>query len=222
MAQNAGETVSCSQVVRGVGETLRKSRSAMFGTVIISSLSAESRLRGALRRLLRAYHIADATLTVGKFQAGEAGNVIPEQAVMEGTLRVFDDDQRSYLVGRIREIVPAVAAAYRATARLDVLADVPELSNDEGLVGECLEAMVEAVPDLRPIGGLHAMGSEDFAVMSKRVPAAYFMLGAMPDDGGEPHSHHTPQVRFNEDELAIAAACYAASAEHWLEKHSKG
>lgn len=165
---------------------------------------------------------ADATLTVGKFQAGEAGNVISEQAVMEGTLRVFDDDQRSYLVGRIREIVPAVAAAYRATARLDVLADVPELSNDEGLVGECLEAMVEAVPDLRPIGGLHAMGSEDFAVVSKRVPTAYFMLGAMPDDGGEPHSHHTPQVRFNEDELAIAAACYAASAEHWLEKHSKG
>lgn len=164
---------------------------------------------------------ADATLTIGKFHAGEAGNVIPEQAVMEGTLRVFDEGQRSYLVGRIREIVPAVAVAYRATARLDVLTDVPDLSNDEGLVGECLKAMVEAVPGLRPIGGLHAMGSEDFALVSKRVPTAYFMLGAMPDDGSEPHSHHTPQVRFNEDELAIAAACYVASARYWLERHSE-
>ncbi len=163
---------------------------------------------------------ADATLTIGKFQAGEVGNVIPEQAVMEGTLRVFDEDQRTYLVQRIREVVPAVAAAYRATARLEVLTDVPTLSNDDGLVEECLGAMTEAVADLRPIGGLHAMGSEDFALVSKRVPSAYFMLGAMPDDGAEPYSHHTPQVRFNEGELAIAAACYAASAIRWLESRA--
>ena len=39
---------------------------------------------------------AEAVLTIGKFQAGDAANVIPEQAVLEGTLRAFDPDQRAF------------------------------------------------------------------------------------------------------------------------------
>lgn len=44
---------------------------------------------------------AEAVLAIGKFQAGDAANVIPEQAVLEGTLRAFDPDQRAFLVERI-------------------------------------------------------------------------------------------------------------------------
>lgn len=83
---------------------------------------------------------AEAVLTIGKFQAGDAANVIPEQAVLEGTLRAFDPDQRAFLVERIAQIAPAVAATYRATARVETLTDVPELRNDDALVRECLAA----------------------------------------------------------------------------------
>ena len=164
---------------------------------------------------------AEAALTIGKFQAGDAANVIPEQAVMEGTLRAFDPDQRAFLVHRIQEIVPAVAATYRATARLDVLTDVPELRNSQPLVDECLAAMRAAIPGINPVDGLHAMGSEDFALVAQRVPTAYFMLGAKPADVAEPFGHHTPHVRFSEDELVIAATGYAACAQAWLEHHAR-
>lgn len=83
---------------------------------------------------------AEAVLTIGKFQAGDAANVIPEQAVLEGTLRAFDPDQRAFFVERIAQIAPAVAATYRATARVETLTDVPELRNDDALVRECLAA----------------------------------------------------------------------------------
>lgn len=163
---------------------------------------------------------AEAALTIGKFQAGDAANVIPEQAVMEGTLRAFDPDQRAFLVRRIQEVVPAVAATYRASARLDVLTDVPELRNNQPLVDECLAAMRAAIPGITPVGGLHAMGSEDFALVAQRVPAAYFMLGAKPADVAEPFGHHTAHVRFSEDELVVAAAAYAACAQAWLANHA--
>lgn len=124
---------------------------------------------------------AEAVLTIGKFQAGDAANVIPEQAVMEGTLRAFDPVQRAFLVERIAQIAPAVAATYRATARVETLTDVPELRNDDALVRECLAAATAAIPNANPVGGLHAMGSEDFAIVAQRVPTAYFMLGARVD-----------------------------------------
>ena len=159
---------------------------------------------------------AEAALTIGRFQAGDAANVVPEQAVMEGTLRVFDAAQRAFLIERIRQIVPAVAATYRATGELEVLTDVPSLENDVDLVRGFLDAITAAVPDARPVGGLHAMGSEDFALVSQRVPTAYFMLGAKPADVDVPFGHHTPQVRFAEEEMPLAAAGYAACALSWL------
>lgn len=89
---------------------------------------------------------AEAVLAIGKFQAGDAANVIPEQAVLEGTLRAFDPVQRVFLVERIVQIAPAVAATYRATARMETLTDVPELRNDDALVRECLAAATAATP----------------------------------------------------------------------------
>ena len=124
---------------------------------------------------------AEAVLTIGKFQAGDAANVIPEQAVLEGTLRAFDPVQRAFSVERIVRIAPAVAATYRATARVETLTDVPELRNDDALVRECLAAATAAIPNANPVGDLHAMGSEDFAIVAQRVPTAYFMLGARVD-----------------------------------------
>lgn len=159
---------------------------------------------------------AEAALTIGSFQAGDAANVVPERAVMEGTLRVFDAAQRAFLIERIRQIVPAVAATYRATGELEVLTDVPSLENDVDLVRGFLDAITAAIPDARPAGGLHAMGSEDFALVSQRVPTAYFMLGAKPADVDAPFGHHTPQVRFAEEEMPVAAAGYAACALSWL------
>lgn len=162
---------------------------------------------------------AEAALTIGKFQAGDAANVIPEQAVMEGTLRTFDADQRAFLIKRIGQIAPAVAATYRAKAQVETLTDVPELRNDDTLVAECLTAATAAVPDAHLVGGLHAMGSEDFAIVAQRVPTAYFMMGAKPADVEKPFGHHTPQVRFSEAYLPRAAAIYAACALSWLKKH---
>lgn len=98
---------------------------------------------------------AEAVLTIGKFQAGDAANVIPEQAVLEGTLRAFDPVQRAFLVERIAQIAPAVAATYRATARVETLTDVPELRNDDALVRECLAAATASIPNTNPVGGLH-------------------------------------------------------------------
>lgn len=156
----------------------------------------------------------EAALTIGQFKAGTAGNVIPETAVLQGTLRAFDSGLKKYLVQRIYEVSSQISSAFRAESRIDVLTDIPALCCD----GERNERLIKAFRSMDPgfhmISGLHTTGSDDFAVFSRQVPSSYFIIGAKPEQGPF-YAHHNPKVRFNEKALPIAAAAYACAGLDW-------
>ncbi|WP_219672516.1 peptidase dimerization domain-containing protein, partial [Clostridioides difficile] len=68
-----------------------------------------------------------ATLTLGQFKSGEACNVIPNEAVLQGTLRTFSPTTRDLLINRINEVVQSVSITYRCSADIEVLSNVPAL-----------------------------------------------------------------------------------------------
>lgn len=158
----------------------------------------------------------EATLTIGQISAGDAFNVIPETAVLQGSLRVFDNDLRHTLIARIGEVVENIAAAYRTKAELEVLGDIPPLVCDSALNAQFAAAFQKMSPSLVLHTGAHTTGSEDFAFFSEKVPTAAFMIGAKADDGTPIYNQHNPSVRFNDKALPIAAAVYAVSALSWL------
>lgn len=74
-----------------------------------------------------------AVVTVGRFQGGEAPNIIPGEAVLEGTIRTFDRELSAQLLRRIGEIAQATAAAFRGSAEVTELSSAPPLVNDPTL-----------------------------------------------------------------------------------------
>ena len=152
----------------------------------------------------------EVALTIGKFHAGSAANIIPETAEMEGTLRVFDPEIRERMIQRIHEITQGIAAAYRTKAEIEVLSDVPPLVCDEKEITWCQDVIHEADGSLT-VDTFHAMGSEDFACYSELVPAAFYMMGAGVDNPEERLPQHNPKIRFNEKALPIGAAIYATA-----------
>lgn len=162
---------------------------------------------------------AEAVLTIGQFAAGNAANVIPEQAVLQGTLRTFQREVTEQMIKRINEIVPAVAAAYRTEAELTVLSNVPSVVCDKELNEEIKDSIQALNPELQVVQAFHVMGSEDFAFISNEVTSGYFAIGAGIDDEKKWVGQHNPQVQFNEKCLPIGAAAYAKVAMDWLEKH---
>ena len=66
--------------------------------------------------------------------------------------------------------------------------------------------------------GFHVMGSEDFAVISAKVPASYFVIGAGVEDQSKWKGQHNPKILFNEKALPLGAAMYAKIAMDWLAK----
>lgn len=161
-----------------------------------------------------------ASLTIGHFEAGSAANAIPADALMEGTLRVFEPETRKLLIRRINELVPALAAAYRCTAEIEVLSDVPCNICDPEFTADCLKS-VEGIA--RGIRKESFMGSEDFACFTELVPSSYLVIGAGLDDVSDPQARlgqHNPLVRFNENSLAMSTACYVSVAMDWMKKHA--
>lgn len=159
-------------------------------------------------------------LTVGKFQAGSAPNIIPDTATLAGTIRTNDNATRELLNRRVSEVAQAIAGAYGGSAEVS-LVGVPPLVCDAALVNEMSGYMQELpIPGLMPYPGISSSASEDFAVIAAEVPSAFMYLSAgFTDERGNAPAHN-PKVQFNEDVLPIGAACLTHCAKRWLEAHS--
>lgn len=157
-------------------------------------------------------------LTVGKFQSGNAANIIPDSAVLEGTLRTNDKHERELLVGKIREVANGIAEINGAKAEITPLSQVPPLICDSKFTKQIAGFMQEMnIPGLTPYPDMQANASEDFAIIAEKIPSAFIYLSAgFPDERGA-YSAHNPKVRFNEEVCPIGAAALAYCAVRWLE-----
>mgnify|MGYP000702579297 CR=1 FL=1 len=161
----------------------------------------------------------EVALTVGKFAGGLAANVIPDTCVLEGTLRGFDVELMAHLKTRIAEVVNGVAATYRTPATIETLSDVPPLVLDSDMTQASLGYVGAVLPKAAFLPLFHAMASEDFALISSEIPSAYFTVGAAVTDTDEHFAQHHPKARFNDAELPLGAAAYAAVALGYIADH---
>lgn len=159
-------------------------------------------------------------LTVGQFKAGTAANIIPEQAVLQGTIRTNDNEAREKLVRRMKEVAKKTAEVYNGTAEIEMISEVPPLICNPEFTNEIVSYMKETnIPGLMPYPDMSASASEDFAVIAEKVPSTFMYLSAgYMDERGEYPAHH-PKARFNEDVCPIGSACLAHCAVEWLSKH---
>ncbi|MGN0490561.1 M20 family metallopeptidase [Ruminococcus sp.] len=157
-------------------------------------------------------------LTVGKFQSGNAANIIPDTAVLEGTLRTNDTHERELLVGKIREVANGISEINGAKAEITPLSEVPPLICDSKFTEQIAGFMQEMnIPGITPYPNMQANASEDFAVIAEKIPSAFIYLSAgFPDERGA-YSAHNPKVHFNEEVCPIGASALAHCAVRWLE-----
>jgi len=159
-------------------------------------------------------------MTVGSFHAGSAANIIPDTAVMQGTIRTNDKDSRALLVRRMQEAAEGTAKLYGGTAEVEMISGVPPLICDSALTEEFVGYMKDmGIPNLMGHPGVSSSASEDFAVIAEQVPAAFMYLSAgFLDERGDAPAHN-PKVRFNEDVCPIGAGALAHCAVQWLKNH---
>ena len=157
-------------------------------------------------------------LSVGHFEAGKAPNIIPHTAMMEGTLRTKNEDARKRLVGRIHEVCDLTAKRYGGSVTIESLSAMSIIKNDPELTTKVVEYVRELeIPGFIAKSGLTANASDDYAMITNRIPSCYFNIGAGFEDERGDYGVHHPRVQFNEDALPVGASMLAHSASRWLQ-----
>ena len=153
-----------------------------------------------------------AVITVGAFQAGEAGNVIADKAELRGTIRSFSQEVRELLHRRIREVVEGIARSLGASAELELRYGVDATVNAPEPTAVMYDAAAAVLGAEQIDTTYRTTGGEDFSAVLARVPGNYFFIGARNEAKGFSYPHHNP--RFDIDEAClpqgVAILCDAA------------
>lgn len=163
--------------------------------------------------------LENAVVTIGMFQAGTAGNAIPDKAVMEGTIRAYKDDIKEFIKKRIIEISTLTAKAFRTECEIEYFSSVPAIINDEKLTKEFVGYIKNEIGENNVVPYRKLMISEDFSYLSQLVPSTFLALGAGSKEEGYIYGLHNPKVLFNEDSMTVACAAFVKCAVEYLKNN---
>ncbi|CAA6605078.1 Hippurate hydrolase [Rhodospirillaceae bacterium LM-1] len=170
--------------------------------VVLCAAQIVAALQGLVAREIDP--LDSAVISITQIEAGKTWNVMPEQALLRGTVRALRPQTRDFLERRIHEIVSALALAAGLHADIDYDRRYPATVNAKGPAELAARAAALVVGEDDLLVNLPpSMGAEDFAFLLAEKPGAYTWLGAGRE--GDAGLHH-PAYDFNDAVLPIGAS----------------
>lgn len=161
-----------------------------------------------------------AVLTIAMIEAGTTDNVIPESAVLTGTLRAVSETTRTAVRERIERVAQGVASAHECTAELKVIEGYPVTVNDPTFAAFAAGVVDERLGLGRTFQmSAPVMGAEDFSYVLQKVPGAMLYLGVCPPEHPDPFAApacHSNRMILHEDVMADGIAVHVAVATEFL------
>jgi hippurate hydrolase len=181
-------------------------------------LVAAASLVGALQTIVgRALDPLDsAVLSVTQIHAGDTFNVIPERALLKGTVRSFSARVQDRIEESVRRLAGGVAEAHGCRAETRYDRQYPATVNSDAETEAAAAAAARVVGEAQVLRDVPpTMGSEDFSYMLQKKPGCYIWIGSGRCPG-EP-TLHNPRFDFNDDILALGASYWATLVETVLD-----
>jgi amidohydrolase len=158
-------------------------------------------------------------ISIGRFQAGTASNIIPEEAVLEGTLRTLKPDIRIEIIKRLDDMVEGVARSFGITATLNVIEGYPVLVNKPVLVDHVVACASDILGADNVHSGLPRMGAEDFAYFCQKWGGVMVGIGCHDPSKGFQYGLHSPYFDLDERVLEVGVRLFGNILTNYLEIH---
>ncbi len=174
---------------------------------ILAASAIVQALQSIVSRNVNAFH--PSLLSVTSIHAGTTWNVIPPEAVMEGTVRTMEREDRILYERKVKEIAEKTAQAYGAEAVVTWIAGPPATYNEKEMAKHCEDKAKEL--GLRVVPEESSMGGDDFAfyeeetAVGRKIPGCYIKVGT-----GVGHPIHHPEFAIN-PEVILPTANYLCS-----------
>jgi hippurate hydrolase len=164
-------------------------------------------------------------VTVGEMHGGTTGNIIPDTAYLQGTIRTFNDETREFIKKRVVEISEGIAKTFRCEVDVELSKPCDAVINDKDLKESIFKYTQDLLGpqqavDMEAVTGKtqRMSASEDFGFLSGKTAPLMLGLPASLEKDGEIHPQHHPKVLFDEKVLPAGAAVYANAAIEWLKE----
>jgi carboxypeptidase Ss1 len=154
-------------------------------------------------------------ITIGSIHSGTKENIIPDQAILQGTLRTLDEKTRKLAKAKIAQVARGVSKAFGAKAEVDFERDAYPVTVNDVQVTEQAMKIVKKIPRTTVRVREPIMGGEDFSRFLHEAPGTFYFLGTHNPAKGCIHPNHSPRFKVDEDVLKLGAASLAMLAEEF-------
>lgn len=158
-----------------------------------------------------------AVVTVGKLISGTVNNIIPQTAMLSGTVRTYSPEVRAKIEQRMTELAAGIAQGFGAEAETIYVHGYPPLINDEAISEHVRAVCVEIFGEenVKQAGAI--MAGEDMAFVGEKVPTCMFGLGVRNEEKGFIYPVHNPRFDADEDAIAVGVKAMAGIALRYLD-----
>lgn len=159
-----------------------------------------------------------AIVTVGAFNAGVRNNIIPDSAVLIGTIRSFDEGVRHEAQARLKKTAEGIAQASGATVDVQIEIGYPVTVNDDRLMSRMLPTLQRMAGAENVEEAIPTTGAEDFSRFQLKVPGVFVFLGVTPrsKDWHTAASNHSPLFESDESALPVGVRVMTGLALDYL------
>ena len=151
-------------------------------------------------------------ITVGSVHSGTKENIIPDQAMLEGTIRTLDEGTRARAKKKVAEVAKGVSKSFGATASVEFEEDAyPVTVNHPQTTREAVK-LLGRMPGIKVKQIEPVLGGEDFSRFLQKAPGTYYFLGTNNPAKGCVYPNHSSKFKVDEDVLKLGAASLAMLA----------
>jgi hippurate hydrolase len=160
-------------------------------------------------------------VTIGKVEAGSAGNVIAESATLSGSIRTMEPEVRNHIIQGLQRMAKAVGDLHNAKIEVEIREGYPPVINTVREAEIARRAAIATLGD-RGVAVMEqpSMGSEDFAYYLQEIPGCYIRIGAR-REGWENIPLHSPSFDFDEEAMKVGAAFFDRVAREAIGEYSR-
>ncbi|HFJ9506605.1 MULTISPECIES: M20 peptidase aminoacylase family protein [Bacillus cereus group] len=176
---------------------------------IVASSQIVMALQTIVSRNISSSH--NAVVSVTNIHSGNTWNVIPEKAILEGTVRTFQAETREKIPALMERIIKGVSDALGVKTEFHFHSGPPAVHNDESLTHLCTQTAQEMSLDV--ITPTPSMAGEDFSFYQQHIPGSFVFMGT-----SGTHEWHHPSFTIDEQALPISAKFFALLAEKALKQ----
>jgi len=142
-------------------------------------------------------------LSVTSIHSGTKDNIIPDDAIMEGTIRSLDENTRGKAIEYTKKIVQSICSAFNANCEVKFMEDVYPITVNDPNITEKVIRILEKIEGTKTIETEPILGAEDFSRFLQKAPGTYFFLGTRNEEKGYIYPNHSSKFMVDESVLKL-------------------